>query len=429
MELAVPRGDNPNPQYAKVMKRLRDVNGIPIGTANKNPILDSRMYEVEYQDGTKASLAANYIAENLFAQVDQEGNRHVLLDELIDYRVNSLEVKLQDAFITTGTGMRRRCETTIGWDLLAQWKDGSTNWVSLKDLKEAYPVQTAEYAVAAKIAMEPAFAWWVPYTLKKRNRIISKVRSKYWLRTHKFGIRIPKSVEEAKRLDQENGDSQWWEAICNEMRNVRPAFEVWEKEVEHIPPGYQQIKCHMVFDVKMGENFRCKARFVAGGHTTETPTLLTYSSVVSRDLVRIILLATTLNGLQVMACDIQNAYLTANCREKIWTYAGPEFGSEHGQPMIIRKALYGLKSSGTAFRAHLAETLHDIGFKPMKADPNVWIRPAVKPGGTGYYEYIMCYVDDILSVSHDAKSILQSLQGQFKLKGNKIEPPDMYLGT
>ena len=97
--------------------------------------------------------------------------------------------------------------------------------------------------------------------------------------------------------------------------------------------------------------------------------------------------------------------------------------------MIIRKALYGLKSSGAAFRAHLAETLHDIGFKPMKADPDVWIRPAVKLDGTEYYEYIMCYVDDILSVSHDAKSVLQSLQGQFKLKGDKIEPPDMYLGA
>ena len=66
MELAVPRGDNPNPQYAKVMKRLRDADGIPIGMANENSILDSHMYEVEYQDGMKASLVANYIAENLF---------------------------------------------------------------------------------------------------------------------------------------------------------------------------------------------------------------------------------------------------------------------------------------------------------------------------------------------------------------------------
>ena len=97
--------------------------------------------------------------------------------------------------------------------------------------------------------------------------------------------------------------------------------------------------------------------------------------------------------------------------------------------MIIRKALYGLKSSGMASRSHLAETLHDIGFKPTKADPNIWIRPVVKPDGSEYYEYIMCYVDDILSVSLDAKSILHSLQGQFKLKGDKIEPPDMYLGA
>ena len=82
MELALPKGDDPNHQMAKVTKRLRDANGIPIGTANDIPILDSRMYEVKYQDGTKASLVANYIAKNMFAQVDQEGNRHVLVREL-----------------------------------------------------------------------------------------------------------------------------------------------------------------------------------------------------------------------------------------------------------------------------------------------------------------------------------------------------------
>ena len=273
MELAVPRGDNPNPQYTKVTKRLRDTDGIPIGMANENPILDCHMYEVEYQDGTKASLVANYIAENLFVQVDQEGNRHILLDELIDYRVNGCEVKLQDAFITTGTGTRRRHETTIGWELLAQWKDGSTNWISLKDLKESYPVQTAEYAVAAKIAMEPAFTWWVPYTLKKRNQIISKVKSKYWLRTHKFGIRIPKSVEEAKCLDQENGDTLWWEAICNEMRNIRPAFEVWEKVIERIPPGYQQIKCHENSTLISGITEAVVAPHVSGNQNLQTGVL------------------------------------------------------------------------------------------------------------------------------------------------------------
>ena len=429
MELAFSHGDEATPQYAKVTKRLRDDNGIPIGTADDNPILDARMYGVEFMDGTKQSLSANYITENVFAKVDQDGNRQVLLDEIIDYRTTSKEVKQQDAFITARTSTKRRCETTIGWELLVQWKDGSTNWITLKDLKKSYLVQVAEYSVGARISMELAFAWWVPYTLKKRNRIVAKIKSKYWIRTHKFGIWIPKSVQEAKELDHQNGNNLWWEAICKEMKNARPAFEVSEKNIPQIPPEYQQIKCHMVFDVKMRENFRRKARFVAGGHTTETPSTLTYSSVVSRDSVRIILLVVALNGLTILAFDIQNAYLTADCREKIWTIAGPEFVSGKGTPVIIRKALYGLKSSGAAFQAHLVETLYDISFGSSKADPDVWLRPAVKPNGQTYYKYILCYVDDILSVTLNSTSILKSIQVNFKLKDDKIEPPSDYLGA
>jgi hypothetical protein len=80
----------------------------------------------------------------------------------------------------------------------------------------------------------------------------------------------------------------WWDAILKEMKNVRPAFKVWEKSKEDIPIGFQEIACHLIFDVKMGEDFRRKARFVAGGHTTDVPdSIITYSSVVSRDSVRI----------------------------------------------------------------------------------------------------------------------------------------------
>ena len=79
------------------------------------------------------------------------------------------------------------------------------------------------------------------------------------------------------------------------------------------------MKCHMIFDVNFGENFHRKARLVAGGHMTETPATLTYLSVVLRDSVQIALIIAALNDLQVMACDIQNAYLMADCQEKIWT--------------------------------------------------------------------------------------------------------------
>ena len=156
MELALSQGDSLEPRMARVTKRLKDANGIPIGTADDNPLLDTRMYEVEYLDGECASLSANHIAENLFAQVDDEGNRQVLMKEIIDYRMNGQEVKHQDAFITTRTGTKRRRETTKGWEILIEWKDGSTNWVALKDVKESYPVQLAEFAISNRIAEEPA---------------------------------------------------------------------------------------------------------------------------------------------------------------------------------------------------------------------------------------------------------------------------------
>ena len=91
--------------------------------------------------------------------------------------------------------------------------------------------------------------------------------------------------------------------------------------------GYQEIGCHMIFDVKMSDLSR-KARFVAGGHTTEAPASITYSSVVSRDSVRIAFLIAALNDLDIQACDVSNAYLNAPCRERIWLKGGAKCGGD-----------------------------------------------------------------------------------------------------
>ena len=312
---------------------------------------------------------------------------------------------------------------------MIEWKDGSTNWVSLKDIKESYTVKVAEFALAIRISMEPAFAWWVEFVLKKRNRILAKVKSKYWLRTQKFGIRIPKLVKEAKKIVEQNGDTLWWETICKEMKNICPDFLVFEGREDDIPKYYQFMWCHMIFDMKFGENFRRKKRLVAGGHMTDTPNTLTYSSVISPDSVCIALTIMVLNELNVMVCDIQNADLTTECRETIWTHAGPEFGSESGSIMIVKEALYGLKGSGAAFRAHLTEKLHDIGFIPTRTDPDVWHQPAVKPDGFEFYEYILCYVDDLLAISHDAQKVLKSVQDTYKFKDDKIDKQTFTLET
>ena len=107
------------------------------------------------------------------------------------------------------------------------------------------------------------------------------------------------------------------------MKNVRPAFEFWEKLKEYLPIGFQEIKCRMIFDIKICEDFHSKARLVGSGHKTDTPYLITYSSVVSRYSVRIAPTFVALNELDILVCYIQNAYITIKCRELFWTVAGP----------------------------------------------------------------------------------------------------------
>ena len=123
---------------------------------------------------------------------------------------------------------------------------------------------------------------------------------------------------------------------------------------------------------------------MAGGHVTDPPESMTYSSVVSRESVRIIFLIAALNDLDILAADIGNAYLNAETREKVYTTAESEFGSWKGSFIVIVRARYGLKTTRAAFHAHLSQSLWDLGYMPTQADNDVWIREAAKPDGTAY---------------------------------------------
>ena len=70
-----------------------------------------------------------------------------------------------------------------------------------------------------------------------------------------------------------------------------------------------------------------------------------------------------LHDLDIEGADIENAYLTVSCREKVWLKGAIEFGDMADEILIVEKALYGLKSSGAAFRSFLAETFDKRGFK------------------------------------------------------------------
>jgi hypothetical protein len=211
-----------------------------------------------------------------------------------------------------------------------------------------------------------------------------------------------------------------------EMHNNAVAFEFLAPG-ENIPIGYKKIPLRMIFDVKM--DVTRKTRLVAGGHVTEVLSNLTYSSVVSCDSVRIIFLLAALNDLDILAADIGNAYLIAKTHEKVYSIAGKEFGSRAGEPVVIVRALYGLKSSGAAWRAHLAASLISIGYTSCLADPDVWMRPALKDNGTPHYEYLIVYVDDVLSVSQVPQHTMNAIAELYRIKDNCIAKPDQYLGA
>ncbi len=180
-----------------------------VGRAHDQPILDTRTYDVEFDDGTIAKLTANKIAKCMYAQCDPGGNQYVLLDCFVDFDKSSTAISLADQNIIMKGRPSKRCNT-YGWMICCQWKDGSTTWESLNDLKESHPLEMAEYAVTQGIDHEPMFNWWVPQVLLLRNCIISLVKKwkmSYLEKNLKFGIEVPTSVDHALKIDRHNGNT------------------------------------------------------------------------------------------------------------------------------------------------------------------------------------------------------------------------------
>jgi hypothetical protein len=104
-------------------------------------------------DGSIEDYDANTIAEAMYSQVDDEGKSYILLEDIIDFNSDDTAVKKANMYITSKNGNKPIKPTTKGWKLCISWKDGSSSWENLKDLKESYPVQVAEYATACGIGI------------------------------------------------------------------------------------------------------------------------------------------------------------------------------------------------------------------------------------------------------------------------------------
>ena len=122
--------------------------------------------------------------------------------------------------------------------------------------------------------------------------------------THKFGVCLPKSVDEANRIDKGNVNGLWTRYISKEMTHIKVEFKLL-KDGENIPIRYTIVQYHMIFDVKM-EDFHRKSCLVASGHMAETPDTMTYISFVSRETVCLDIVTYTLNNLESKCGDVTN---------------------------------------------------------------------------------------------------------------------------
>ena len=114
------------------------------------------------------------------------------------------------------------------------------------------------------------------------------------------------------------------------MKNVKVAFKFIDKGIK-LPIRFKKITCHIIFDVKF--DLTRKARYVVGDHLAQVPEYMSYFSVVSRELVRIMLLIETLNTM----CDIRNTYLNSETRERLCFTDGSGWVYKKGRQVIVNR--------------------------------------------------------------------------------------------
>jgi hypothetical protein len=159
----------------------------------------------------------------------------------------------------------------------------------------------AEFAIAKRIDDEPAFKWWVPYTICKRDVIISAVKSRARKTTHKYGDELPTSVAHAKRLDAQNGNNRWITTLQLEMTQLGVAIELQDHGIQ-APPGWSKVSGHLVWDVKI--DFTRKARWVPNPNPNPNPDSISYETSTNSWLVVINCHSISKVGNNSMSCYI-----------------------------------------------------------------------------------------------------------------------------
>ena len=320
------------------------------------------------------------------------------------------------------------------YNVMVEWEYGEVTYEPLTLISKDDPITCAIYAKKHDLLDTTGWKHLKRYakTSKRLIRAVkqSRIRQVRASARYQHGFQVPKDYNDAMRLDKENGNTHWQDAMDLELTQIHEykVFKDTGKAKFHngkvvTPDGFQKIRVHFVYAVKHDGRF--KARLVADGHLTKEPVESIYSGVVSLRSLRMVVFLSQLNNLEIWGADVGNAYLEAYTDEKLCIMAGPEFKELQGHLLIMVKALYGTRSGGARWHDRLFDILQELKFKPSKADPDVWMRP--EPGGT-CYEYIAVYVDDLAIAAKDPQAFCNELKKKYNLKLKGVGPLEYHLG-
>ena len=336
------------------------------------------------------------------------------------------------------------------------WDTGQPSWEDFRLLKVDHPQMTARYIVDNKVTRSTRHdsdrtLTWAKKTLRDIDRAVRRIGQLYDFHLDendnvykirragvngkkrkkqrpkellKYGVIVPRNVAHAYQLDEENGNTFWQEAIKLEIDSLI-GLECFEFHPNGHRPGtdFQWTSLTVIFDVK--QDLRRKARLVAGGHLVDSLDNNVYSSTVKGISVRVLHVIAHRMKLKLLCGDVGNAYVNAYTNELVYSKCGKEFGPNlEGKTVVIKKALYGLRTSSERWWSHFADTLRGLGFNNTRYDKDVWLRPS--ECGT-HYEYVCTHSDDFMIAARDAQAIMNSIKETYNIKSEG--PPDYYLGN
>ncbi|MEM7375758.1 MAG: reverse transcriptase domain-containing protein, partial [Bacteroidota bacterium] len=401
-------------EIPRAKRQTPSFNLYEIATANEQQVDVYNLERIDEERESRRAADANKVVQlNTFNRKQMENFRYTKLCEAYSQDAKEDLDKMWTPVKIVGQILRRKDPQDIHIRLRILWLNGGTSWVRLDDFQTEHPDMVVNYAFDNDLTEFRSFKWTKLYkSIRDKESRSSLYSQTYEARAmvatrydpqgkYKFGVEVPVNARHALRLDLANGNSLWKEAIAKELAEINQHQTFRFVSDNDDLSSYQLIPYHIVFDVKFYG--RRKARLVCGGNFTSPPKEDTYSGVLGIGAVHLAFQLALLNGLQVCAADVGTAFLYGKTREKVYIVAGKEFGNLQGQKLIIDKGLYGLRSSAARFHEHLAARIRKLGFKPSKADADLYIRE-VKGS---HYEMIATYVDDLLIFSKDPMALIE----------------------